>query len=61
MTDILGLRLLYSSDLFSELTDADNKIKFMLRQAPTLAHASHGFSPMMTFEVPDIEQVCERA
>ena len=61
MTDILGLKLLHSSDHYSELTDSEASIKFMLRQAPTLAHASHGFSPMLSFEVADLQQTVERA
>ena len=59
LTDVLNLRLLHSTDHFSELTD--NTTKFMLRKAPTLAHAATGFSPMLSFEVDDIEQICERA
>ena len=33
----------------------------MLRTAPTLAHASHGYSPILNFEIADIESVCKRA
>ena len=47
MTDILGLKLLHSSDHFSELTDGNHRL--MLRTAPTLAHAARGFSPMLLF------------
>ena len=50
-TDILGLKLLHSSESFAELTDTEGTFKFMLREAPTIAHASHGFSPLLIFEV----------
>ena len=59
MTDILGLKLLHSSDHFSELSDGQHRL--MLRTAPTLAHAARGFSPMLLFQVEDLQQLCERA
>ena len=58
-TDVLGLKLLHSSNEYAELTDG--KFSFMLREAPTLAHATHGFSPMLSFELADIDAACLKA
>ena len=33
----------------------------MIREAPTLAHATHGFSPMLTFELADLDAACFKA
>ena len=33
----------------------------MIREAPTLAHATHGFSPMLSFELTDLDSVCNKA
>jgi hypothetical protein len=33
----------------------------MIRRAPTLAHAASGFSPMLSFQVEDVQETCERA
>ena len=59
--DILGLKLLHTSDTFVELTDAKDQIKIQLRQAPTLAHATHGFSPLLNFEIQNLDQACINA
>ena len=53
-TDILNLRLLHSTATFSELADASN-LRFLIRQAPTIAHASTGFSPLLCFHVHDLQ------
>lgn len=36
-------------------------MRFMLQTAPTLAHASRGYSPILNFQVQDIEEVTKRA
>ncbi len=33
----------------------------MIRAAPTIAHATHGFSPMLSFQLADIEAACFKA
>ena len=59
MTDILSLKLLHGTDSYAELTDGS--ARFMLRAAPTLAHASMGYSPMLNFEIDDIDELVKRA
>ena len=61
MIDILGMKLLHTTDTFAELTDSQDTLRFMLRTAPTLAHASHGYSPILNFEIADIDSACKRA
>ena len=51
-SEIVGLKLVHSTDKLAELTDRTQTFSLIIRKPPTLAHATTGFSPVLSFEVP---------
>ena len=72
-SEVVGLKLVHSTGKFAELTAKNPGVSIMIKHAPTLAHATTGFSPILAFEVPrnlqvnaeqnaaDFEEVIEKA
>ena len=65
-SEIIGLKLLHQTPQFAELKDFNPKSSFslLIKHAPTLAHASHGYSPILNFSIgqnADIDELVEKA
>ena len=65
-TDIVGLKLVHQTDLFAELRDFNSRSQFslLIRQAPSIAHATFGYSPILNFAVGsglNLDELVERA
>jgi len=52
-SEIVGLKLVHQTDQFAELRDFNGKNQFsmLVRQAPSLAHSTFGYSPILNFNL----------
>jgi hypothetical protein len=48
LAEVAGLKIVHQGDVFSELRDSIAN-KFIVRKAPSFAHSSYGFSPILNF------------
>jgi len=59
-TDALGLKVIHQSQIFAELTDA-SKQKIYLKKSFSEAYCSTGYSPMLNFEIENLDNMIEKA
>ena len=56
-SEVVGLKMVHSNDNFTELRA--NGLSLLVRKAPSLAHASYGYSPILNFELGANESFAE--
>ena len=57
-SDALGLKLIHQTSTFAELRDK-NKVKLVLKQVDQEAYTKVGYSPILNYEVEDLDSVLE--
>ena len=52
-SEIVGLKLVHQTDQFAELRDFNAKSRFslLIRTAPSLAHSTFGYNPILNFNI----------
>ena len=65
-SDIVGLKLVHQTELFAELRDfnSPNQFSLLVRRAPSLAHSTFGYSPILNFSLgsaANIDEIVEKA
>ena len=64
--EIVGLKLMHQTEMFAELRDfsAHSQFSLMIRRAPSLAHSTFGYSPILNFNLgsaSDIDELVQKA
>ena len=67
-SEIIGLKLVHQTDTFAELRDYSpsrlQQFSLLVRQAPSLAHSTFGYSPILNFDMginTNLDEIIQKA